>query len=288
MRKKKEIDITAIEAFYVEAMDGIKGLSKLPNNSIKLLYGSPPYPNAIRNYGNWNEGVYLEKISGFLDVAVTKLRSDGFLVLNVKANRTRCKTGINSRRSLIVEKLAIALEEHWHLYCVDIEIWVKSNPVPTGLKVACQDAYEQNLWFSKAPDWKINIDAIRVPYKASSINKYKTSEYHPRTNGLGYVTKNKWIAPNPLGALPKNVIYGSVATNGTGHQAVQPEYLAEKYIKAVTNERDLVVDPWLGSGTTGIVAVKLGRLFVGFDIIKDYVDIARQRINLGSKNEKEN
>lgn len=286
MRRKKEIDIAAIDTFQVEAIDGIKGLAKIPDNSIKLLYGSPPYPNAVRNYGNWNENVYLEKISGFLDVTVPKLREDGFLVINVKANRTRCKTGANSRRSLIVEKLAIALEEKWNLFCVDIEIWVKSNPVPTGLKVACQDAYEQNLWFSKSPTWKINIDAIRVPYKESSINKYKTSEYHPRTNGLGYVTKTKWIDPNPLGALPKNVIYGSVATNDTGHQAVQPEYLAEKYIKAVTNVGDLVVDPWLGSGTTGKVAVRLGRRFIGFDIVKEYVNIARQRINTEINNDK--
>ena len=288
MRKKKEINLTAIEEFYIEAIDGIKGLAKLPDNSIKLLYGSPPYPNAVRNYGNWNESVYLQRIAGFLDMAVPKLRDDGFLVINVKANRTKCKRGINSRRSLIVEKLAIALEERWNLYCVDIEIWVKTNPVPTGLKVACQDAYEQNLWFAKSPNWSINIDAIREPYKDTSITKYKTSEYHPRNNGLGYVTKPKWITPNPLGALPKNVIYGSVATNNTDHQAVQPEYLAEKYIKAVTNEGDLVVDPWLGSGTTGKVAVRLGRLFIGFDIINEYIDIARRRISSESKNEKEN
>lgn len=279
MPRRKRIDIDNIDHFHVECVDGIKGLNILPDNSIKLLYGSPPYPNAVRNYGNWNESVYIDKITPFIDAAIPKLRDDGFLVINVKANRTKSKNGINSRRSLVVEKLAIALEERWHLYCVDIEIWVKSNPVPTGLKVACQDAYEQNLWFSKSPKWKINIDSIRVPYKESSIDKYKSSEYHPRTNGLGYVSKDKWIDPNPLGALPKNVIYGSVATNDTEHQAVQPEYLPEKYIKSVTNEGDLVVDPWLGSGTTGKVAVKLGRLFIGFDIKEEYVEIARKKIS---------
>lgn len=286
MAKKKPIDINNIGEFYVECIDGIKGLKALPDNSIKLLYGSPPYPNAKRNYGNWNEKAYIEKISPFIDAAISKLRDDGFLVINVKANRTRNKRGENSRRSLVVEKLAIALEEHWNLYCVDIEIWVKSNPVPTGLKVACQDAYEQNLWFSKSPKWEIYIDAIRVPYHPSSINKYKTSEYHPRQNGLGYITKPKWIEPNPLGALPKNVILGSVATNDTGHQAVQPEYLAEKYIKAVTRKGDLVVDPWLGSGTTGRVAVKLGRKFIGFEVMKEYAKVATERISEEVKEKK--
>lgn len=282
----RNIDITKIDSFCVRTIDGAKGLCSLPDKSVKLIYGSPPYPNAVRNYGNWNEKVYINKIKPFIDAAIPKLRDDGFLVINVKANRTRNKDGENSRRSLVVEKLAIALEEEWNLYCVDIEIWVKSNPVPTGLKVACQDAYEQNLWFSKSPKWKINIDSIREPYKDSSITKYKTSEYHPRNNGLGYVTKNKWITPHPLGALPKNVILGSVATNDTIHQAVQPEYLAEKYIKSVTEEGDLVVDPWLGSGTTGKVAVRLGRLFIGFDVKGEYVKIARQRIKESLKDGK--
>ena len=79
-----------------------------------------------------------------------------------------------------------------------------------------------------------------------------------------------------MGALPQNVISGAVATNNTGHQAVQPEYIAEKYIKAVTDENDLVVDPWMGSGTTGVVAIKLNRKFIGFDIMNEYVEISKE------------
>ena len=54
------------------------------------------------------------------------------------------------------------------------------------------------------------------------------------------------------------------------------ENLPEKYIKAVTDEGDLVVDPWLGSGTTGAVALKLGRRFAGFDVMQNYVDEANK------------
>jgi len=135
------------DGFAVECIDGARGILSLPDKSIKLVYGSPPYPNADRDYGIWKASEYIERITPFIDASVAKLRDDGFLVINVKANREKATSSYSSRRSLVVEKLAILLEEQWSLNCVDIEIWVKENPVPTGLRVACQDAYEQNLWF---------------------------------------------------------------------------------------------------------------------------------------------
>lgn len=265
--------------YKIECKDGAEGLNNLPDKSVKLLYGSPPYPNAKRDYGCWKSSEYIEKISPFLDAAVMKLTDDGFIVINVKANREYAKAGETTRRSLIIEKLAILLEERWHLYCVDIEVWVKENPVPTGLRAACQDAYEQNLWFSKSKKWTLNIDAIRTPYSANSLERYQNQEYKPRVNGLPYVKRAHKISPHPLGALPKNVITGSVSGTSTRHQAVQPIYLSEKYILAVTNEGDLVVDPWLGTGTTGVAAIKLNRKFIGFDIYKEFVDIAKENLD---------
>ena len=264
--------------FSVACCDGAQGMLQIPDKSIKLIYGSPPYPNAERDYGVWKSSEYIHRISPFLDASVLKLRDDGFLVINVKATREKATTTIASKRSLVVERLAILLEEQWNLNCVDIEIWVKENPAPTGLRVACQDAYEQNLWFSKAPKWTINIDAIRRPYESHSVKTYEEYEYKPRANGNTYVRKNKTIQPNPLGALPKNIISGGVSSRIGDHQATQPLYLPDKYIKATTKEGDLVVDPWMGSGTTGIVALSLKRQFIGFDIVESYVAESKQRL----------
>ena len=259
------------DGFSLRCMDGAKGMLELPDRSIKLVYGSPPYPNAERDYGVWKAAEYVEKITPFIDAAKLKLRDDGFLVINVKANREKASTQFASKRSLIIEKLAVLLEEQWGFHCVDIEIWVKENPAPTGLRVACQDAYEQNLWFSVSPKWKINLDAIRRPYESHSVKTYGEYEYKPRTNGNTYVRKNKRIQPHPLGALPRNVISGGVSARIGEHQATQPLYLPEKYIKATTEVGDLVVDPWLGSGTTGYAALSLGRAFAGFDVVESYV-----------------
>ncbi|WP_019007444.1 DNA-methyltransferase [Cohnella laeviribosi] len=265
------LETLAEKKYIVKCMDGAEGMLLLPDSSIKLVYGSPPYPNAERNYGVWKSDEYISKISPFINAAKLKLREDGFIVINVKANRERHKGGRCTTRSLVVEKLAIMMEEEWGLSCVDIEIWVKDNPVSTGLRVACQDAYEQNLWFSKSPSWKINLDAIRRPYSETTLSKYENNEFKPRANGVSYVRKNKRIQANPLGALPQNVIRGPVSARQDLHQAIQPSYLPNKYIKATTQEGDLVVDPWMGTGTTGIEALKLRRTFIGFDIYQEYV-----------------
>lgn len=266
------------QEFIVECRDGVEGLNSLEDGSVKLIYGSPPYPNAVRDYGCWKSEEYIEKISPFIDAAVRKLSDDGFIVINVKANRERAKADESTRRSLVIERLAILMEEKWHLHCVDIEIWVKENPVPTGLRVACQDAYEQNLWFSKSKKWTLNIDAIRKPYSDSSLERYRHQEYKPRTNGVPYVRRTHKIEPNPDGALPINVISGSVSGKVTKHQAVQPNYLPDRYILACTSEGDLVVDPWLGSGTTGVSALQLNRKFIGFDLFNQFVEIASNNL----------
>lgn len=266
--------------YKISCCDGGYGLSSLPSKSVKLVYGSPPYPNAERNYGVWKTDEYIEKMTPFIEGAKHALRDDGFLVINVKANREKKTSTTSPRRSLVIERLAIMLEEVWNLYCVDIEIWVKGNPAPTGLRCACQDAYEQNLWFSVAPKWTINLDAIRRPYESHSLETYSEYEYKPRSNGLTYVRKRKMIQANPIGALPQNVIHGGVSAAKGVHQAVQPMYIPEKYIKATTEPGDVVADPWLGSGTTGVAALSLGRKFVGFDIFQEYVDISDERLRV--------
>lgn len=263
--------------YYISCIDGSAGLQSLEDRTVKLLYGSPPYPNAKRNYGNWSSENYIEKISPFIDSAIPKLMDDGFIAINVKSNRDTHTSGCTTR-SLVVEKFAILLEEQWHLHCVDIELWIKTNPVPTGLRVACQDCYEQILWFSKSPKWHINLDEIRRPYSEVTSKMYSNYEYKPRKNGLSYVSKNKTMSLNEKGALPINVISGAVASNRTQHQAVQPTYLSKKYILACTEPGDLIVDPWIGSGTTGKVALSLGRNFVGFDINPNCYEIAKEEL----------
>ncbi|WP_027120484.1 DNA-methyltransferase [Mycoplasmopsis lipofaciens] len=294
----------------IKCSDSLEEIQKLNDKSIKLLYGSPPYPNANRNYDSWSIEKYIDKISPFLIYSLPKLKDDGFIVINVKSNRTKSKKGrYSSERSLIVEELMIYMKKILNLYCVDIEIWIKTNPVPTGVRVACQDAYEYNLWFSKSPIWEINIDEIRETYSEETLKIYEKNVYKPRNNGLKYVSKEKRIKPNPKGALPKNyfnnienifndvsktlkreiisgetnIVHGATSNKKINHQAIQPSYLPEKYIKACTKKGDIVFDPWLGSGTTAVAAINLERKFIGFEKNRDFYKIAIERINKETK-----
>ena len=262
---------------YVYCADGAEAMLTLPEKSVKLVYGSPPYPNAKRNYGVWKAGEWIGRMQPFVEGARHCLRDDGFLVVNAKACRGGTESGCSSRRPLVVERFALLLEE-MGLYCVDIEIWSKGNGAPTGLRSACQDAYEQVLWFSVSPKWEIDLDAIRRPYKENSLRKYERYEYKPHANGLGYVSHRKRIEPNKKGALPRNVITGGVSSVVGKHQAVQPMYLPERYVKACTKPGDLVVDPWCGTGTTGEAALRHGRRFKGYDVNSEYALMAEQRL----------
>lgn len=304
-KNAKKINISLEQKNYaIINGDSSRIVKQIEDNSIKLLYGSPPYPNAKRNYGIWKSDNYIKVIDPFIRNALPKLKSDGFIVINIKANRTDPKKkDSSSERSLIVEEFMIHMKKELKLYCVDIEIWIKSNPIPTGVRVACQDAYEYNLWFSKSKKWDLNIDEIRRKYSEATKKAYENSLYKPRKNGLKYVSKEKFISENKLGALPinieaknldslvknsiinysNNIVYGSVSNKIEMHQAVQPEYLSEKYILACTKKGDIVFDPWLGSGTTGVVAVKNGRKFIGVDISENFCDISLSNIEGRSK-----
>lgn len=87
--------------YSVRQIDGAEGMLLLPDKSIKLVYGSPPYPNAEREYGVWRSSEYIEKMTPFLDAACRKLRDDGFIVINVKANREKSTAKVASKRSLV-------------------------------------------------------------------------------------------------------------------------------------------------------------------------------------------
>ena len=265
--------------------DGAAGLRSLPAGKVKLVYGSPPYPNAVRDYGVWSSDTYLDFMAPFIDGAMSALSADGFLVLSLKACRDPAQgKHRRSTRSLVVERLACELVDRWGLSCVDIEIWVKQNPVPTGLRCAALDAYEQVLWFSRASRWEVHLDRIRQPYALSSLKTYQTTTYKPRSNGLTYIRHDKTIAPNDRGAMARNVVVGPVASGRSGHQARQPGYLAQRYILACTDEHDVVVDPWAGSGTTGIEALLYGRRFVGFETSRESALGARERLSEARRN----
>ena len=127
---------------------------------------------------------------------------------------------------------------------------------------------------------KVDVDAIRVPYNGH------TTKYPARSQAVSSqynrgVKRDKWV-PNPLGAKPRDVIEIPVICNGmtekTAHATQKPEALIEKLILASSKPGGLVVDPFVGSGTTAVVASRLERRWIAGDADARYVGLTRERL----------
>ena len=130
---------------------------------------------------------------------------------------------------------------------------------------------------------KLDVDAVRIPYNGHTT-KYPERVQATSSQYGGGVRRDRWV-PNPLGAKPRDVIEVPVICNGmtekTPHATQKPEALIEKLILASSAPGQLVVDPFVGSGTTAVVAARLGRQWLAGDADARYVGLARERITAG-------
>lgn len=144
-------------------------------------------------------------------------------------------------------------------------------------------SHESILHFRKSKKFTFNIDAIRIPYSNHTL-KYPL---HPQAETSQYGNGNnhdKLWEPNPLGAKPKDVIEIPTTCNGmnekTPHPTQKPEELLRKIVLASSNPDDLILDPFLGAGTTAVVAEQLGRKWKGCDTSLEYCLWAAKRIEM--------
>lgn len=145
-------------------------------------------------------------------------------------------------------------------------------------------SHESILHLRKSQNFTFNLDDARTPYNAHTL-KYpdrtqaETSQYAQPGKGQS----QPW-SPHPRGAKPKDVLEIPTTCNGmhekTPHPTQKPEELLRKIVMASSNPGDLVVDPFLGSGTTAVVAEQLQRRWKGCDISTGYCQWARERIEL--------
>jgi site-specific DNA-methyltransferase (adenine-specific) len=146
-------------------------------------------------------------------------------------------------------------------------------------------SHESILHFRKGKKFTFNIDDVRIPYGMHTL-KYpahpqaETSQYGKGTNGS---SSRLWI-PNPNGAKPKDVIEIPTTCNGmhekTPHPTQKPEALLRTLILAASSLDEIVIDPFVGSGTAMVVAEQLKRKWKGCDISGEYLNYAVKRIEL--------
>ena len=142
-------------------------------------------------------------------------------------------------------------------------------------------SHESILHLRKSRRFVMNTDDVRVPYNAH------TQRYPARVQAVSSqygdgTRRDRWV-PYPLGAKPRDVLEAPTICNGmaerTAHPTQKPEALIASLIRASSNQGELVVDPFAGSGTTLVVADELGRCWLGADADARYVGIARARLS---------
>jgi len=258
--------------------DCLEGMRRIDEKSIDLVLTSPPYAD-MKKYENSNGTHPDEYVSWFIPriKEISRvLKDSGSFILNIND-----KVDENGFRHPYVFNLISEIYKQTDLKLYERLFWNKGKYLPNSRRFG--DKVEYVFWFVKTKNFTFNLDQMRVPYDPKSIKRmeYKLKKRHSRTFENQDASEYKDWEPNSLGALPSTLVtIGSESKRISEHHvAVYPEKLVEYFIKGATNEGDLVLDPFMGSGTTAVVCEKLKRNWIGFDLSKLYIDEAIERIN---------
>jgi DNA modification methylase len=260
--------------------DSAQWLPALPAESVDLWFTSPPYADA-RAYSRIHPDRYVEWFLPYSESMLSATRDTGWLVLNIK-NRVAKSGPLQGQRHPYVYQLVIALQQQGWRW-IETYIWSKPNAVPGRFGPRTKDSFEYVYAFAKGPKPYFDLDAIRVPYKTTpeEIERRKLDKLGRRNTEAGF-GRDRTTTYLHGGADPGNVVsvpqtYNQYKGAG-GHTAAMPEGLAEFFVRACSPSGAVVLDPFAGSGTTAVVARRLGRRAGGLEIHKSFVDTARQRL----------
>lgn len=242
--------------------DNVELCKQLDDCCIDLTVTSPPYDN-LRNYKGYSwdfEGLTRE---------LYRVTKDGGVVVWVVRDAVinGSETGTSFRQALYFKDIGFNLH--------DTMIYAKNSYVPLNHK-RYEQAFEYMFVFSKGKPKTFN--AIKLECVTKGTKRYRGNE---KQNEQNYSMKkvDKHTVVNDYKVSP-NIFYYDVGKNDkTKHNAPFPEKLAEDHISSWSNEGDVVLDPFMGSGTTAKMAIKNNRKYIGFEISEEYCEIAKRRIN---------
>jgi len=243
-------------------------LKQLPDDSVDLIFTSPPYADQRKQtYGGFHPDDYVE---WFLPISLQLLRvlkPTGTFVLNIK------EKVVNGERSTYVMELILEMRKQGWLWTEEF-IWHKKNCYPGKWPNRFRDSWERLIQFNKNKQFYMNQQAVMVPMGDWSKSRLKnlsdTDKIRDESkvgSGFGKNISN-WIDREM--AYPTNVLHLATECNNKKHSAAFPEDLPEWFIKLFTKEGDTVLDPFMGSGTTNVVAQRMKRHSIGIEIMEEY------------------
>ncbi|MCU0419869.1 MAG: site-specific DNA-methyltransferase [Cyclobacteriaceae bacterium] len=251
-------------------------IKKIPDNSIDLIFTSPPYADQRKNtYGGVHPDKYVEWFLPISNELLRVLKPTGTFILNIKEKVTE------GERSTYVMELILAMRRQGWFWTEEF-IWHKKNSYPGKWPNRFRDSWERLLQFNRDKKFAMYQDEVMVPMGDWAKTRLrKLSETDKRRDdsrvgsGFGKNISN-WV--NRDKAYPSNVLHLATECSNKKHSAAFPEELPEWFIKLFTKPGDIVLDPFMGSGTTNIVAQKLKRNSIGIEIVKEYYNMVCEQI----------
>lgn len=240
-------------------------LASLDSESVDLVFADPPYNIKKAEWDNFeNQEKYIEWSIQWISQASRILKSNGSLYV----------CGFSE----ILADLKYLVSKYFK-NCRWL-IWHYKNKANLGSDWG--RSHESIIHFRKSDQVKINIDDVRIPYGAHTLKYPSHPQAETSAYGKGKTKKNNNWTPNPKGAKPKDVIEIPTTCNGMGettpHPTQKPEELLRKFVLASSQEGDMIIDPFSGSGTTIVVAEQLNRRWMGCDLNIEYNNWAIQRL----------
>lgn len=251
-------------------------LKKLPSDCVDLIFTSPPYADSRKKtYGGIHPDEYAEWLLPISAELLRVLKPTGSFILNIKE-----KTIEGERHPYVIESILGMRRQGW--LWTEEYIWHKRNCYPGKWPNRFRDAWERCLHFTKNKHFAMYQDEVRVPmgnWKHARLRNLSETDKRRDESRVGSgFGKNisKWVGREL--AYPTNVLHLATECSNRSHSAAFPEALPTWFIRLFTQPGDLVLDPFIGSGTTAIAAAKLGRNYLGIEIREDYCKLARKSI----------
>lgn len=260
-------------------LDELKG-------KVNLIFTSPPFPlNRAKKYGNMTGDEYLEWIANLATFLKDYLAPDGSIVIELG---NAWNSGMPTHSTLPMKAL-LEFKKRGNFHLCQEFIYFNPAKLPAPIewvnkkRVRVKDSFTRIWWLSLTPNPKANNRNVLEEYSLQMKKLIRSGKYNAGRRPSEYdISEESFLSDNG-GAIPSNVIIASNTTSNDKyikyckenmleiHPARMAKEIPQFFIKLLTDENDLILDPFAGSNTTGYVAETLKRKWLSIEVNQDYV-----------------
>ena len=238
--------------------DSLKIMKTIPSKSVDLIFADPPYNLQLKDTLYRPDQTTVEAVTQDWDKFNTYKEYDNFTEQWLKESKRILKKGgalwvIGSYHNIL--RVGTSIQNHGFWILNDI-IWHKTNPMPNFRGTRFTNAHETLLWYTTSREAKYTFNYQNLK-ELNDGKQMRSDWYIPICSGKERLRENN---------------------NQRSHPTQKPEALMYRIILSSTNKGDIILDPFLGSGTTAVVTKKLQRNFIGIEQDKEYVSLAKKRL----------